>query len=233
MKIWGYRLFVQCIILLLITTTAGAVDTGWARYEIILERKPFGEPPPPPQPVVAPQPPVPQVDLTKELKLVAITKARHGTKVGVVDLKDKKEYYLYVGESEGDFKVMAVDVDARRAFVRKGFHEAWLSMAEVNQSQGAASLPAHGTPPVSMATDGGKLGQPQGNNRPVVRASLIQPRVKQQPDSEPKFTPEELEKHLRKYNMDLIRSGFPALPIPLTKEEDAELVNEGVLPPGQ
>ena len=32
---------------------------------------------------------------------------------------------------------------------------------------------------------------------------------------------------------DLIRQGMPALPIELSKEEDAQLVQEGVLPPGE
>ena len=31
--------------------------------------------------------------------------------------------------------------------------------------------------------------------------------------------------------MDVIRAGLPALPVPLTKEMDDQLVAEGVLPP--
>lgn len=231
MKTYIHKLFLLCAILTLIATTTVAVDAmAWSRYEIIMERKPFGEPPPPPQPVVAPQPPVPQVDLTKQLKLVAITKARYGTKVGVIDLKDKKEYYLYVGEIQGDFKVMAADIEARRAFVKKGFHEAWLAMSEGN-TQGRESFPVQSGPSLSMTPHTAMPRQPQGN-RTVVQSPVVQPRVKKQPAVEPKFTPEELENHLRKYNMDCIRAGLPALPIPLSKEEDAQLVSEGVLPPG-
>lgn len=231
MKAYIHKIVLLCIILMLIVTTTVAVDAmAWSRYEIILERKPFGEPPPPPQPVVASHPPVPHVDLTKELKLVAITKARYGTKVGVIDLKDKKEYYLYVGEIQGDFKVMAVDIDARRAFVKKGFHEAWLTMSE-GDSHRTEAFPGQFGPSLSMVPPTAMPEQPSGN-RTVVRSPVVQPKVKKQPAGEPKFTPEELENHLRKYNMDCIRAGLPALPIPLSKEEDAQLVSEGILPPG-
>lgn len=47
-------------------------------------------------------------------------------------------------------------------------------------------------------------------------------------------SPEELEKHLQEYQMDIIRSGGakgPPLPLPLTPEMDQKLVDEGVLPP--
>jgi len=33
--------------------------------------------------------------------------------------------------------------------------------------------------------------------------------------------------------MEVIRSGMPALPIPLTPEMDDQLVSEGILPPGE
>ena len=50
----------------------------------------------------------------------------------------------------------------------------------------------------------------------------------------PQLTREQLREHLKTYQMDLIRADGklgPALPIPLTKEMDDKLVEEGVLPP--
>ena len=41
----------------------------------------------------------------------------------------------------------------------------------------------------------------------------------------------EVRENLREYQMEVIRSGMPPLPIPLTEEMDAQLVAEGVLPP--
>ena len=45
-----------------------------------------------------------------------------------------------------------------------------------------------------------------------------------------RLTGEALQKHLQDYQMELIRTGQPPLPIPLTPEMDAQLVREGVLP---
>ncbi|MEM7395303.1 MAG: hypothetical protein AAF492_23470, partial [Verrucomicrobiota bacterium] len=47
----------------------------------------------------------------------------------------------------------------------------------------------------------------------------------------PKYTGEELKKHLQDYNMQVIRQGLPPLPIALTPDQDSQLVDEGVLPP--
>ena len=49
----------------------------------------------------------------------------------------------------------------------------------------------------------------------------------------PKMSQDDLEKHLREYNLEAIRKGLPALPIQLTPEEDDQLVKEGVLPPAR
>jgi len=46
-----------------------------------------------------------------------------------------------------------------------------------------------------------------------------------------KMSGEQLEKHLKEYQMEAIRKGLKPLPIPLTKEMDDQLVSEGVLPP--
>jgi hypothetical protein len=43
-------------------------------------------------------------------------------------------------------------------------------------------------------------------------------------------TGEALKKHLQDYNMEIIRKGLPPLPIPLTPEQDRQLVEEGILP---
>lgn len=42
---------------------------------------------------------------------------------------------------------------------------------------------------------------------------------------------EQITENLRLYQMDVIRSGQPPLPIPLTQEMDDQLVAEGILPP--
>lgn len=51
------------------------------------------------------------------------------------------------------------------------------------------------------------------------------------PPPRPRYTGEALKKHLEDYNAEVQRRGLPPLPIPLTPEEDAELVRQGILPP--
>ncbi|HPG01029.1 MAG TPA: hypothetical protein PLE77_13295, partial [Kiritimatiellia bacterium] len=63
------------------------------------------------------------------------------------------------------------------------------------------------------------------------RAARQQMRAATPPPAQPKYTGEELERHLQEYQMEVIRQGLPPLPIPLTPEMDNQLVNEGVLPP--
>ena len=48
----------------------------------------------------------------------------------------------------------------------------------------------------------------------------------------PVYTGEALEKHLQEYQMEILRGGtMPPLPVQLSPENDAKLVEEGVLPP--
>ncbi len=61
------------------------------------------------------------------------------------------------------------------------------------------------------------------------RREAIQQRHVQPPEVKPNR--EQLKKYLQEYQMDLIRKGNAPLPMPLTPEMDAQLVEEGVLPP--
>ena len=58
-----------------------------------------------------------------------------------------------------------------------------------------------------------------------------QQQQQQQPPPTPKYTGEELEKHLNEYQMEVIRQGMPPLPVQLSPDRDAQLVAEGFLPP--
>ena len=55
---------------------------------------------------------------------------------------------------------------------------------------------------------------------------------RQRPVEAPKpiYSGEELERHLQNYQMEVIRQGLPPLPVQLSPERDAQLVEEGFLP---
>jgi hypothetical protein len=69
-------------------------------------------------------------------------------------------------------------------------------------------------------------GRPSYAERRRARMQEQQP-----PPVQPRYTGEELTKHLQEYQMEVIRQGLPPLPIPLTPEMDKQLVTEGFLPP--
>jgi hypothetical protein len=83
------------------------------------------------------------------------------------------------------------------------------------------AIVASATPVVSPAPGGG-----------FARRAMAPPPAPAQPDK-PRLTGEALKEHLKNYQMDLIRAGGkkgPPLPMALTPEMDAKLVEEGVLP---
>ena len=68
--------------------------------------------------------------------------------------------------------------------------------------------------------------QPQEQAQPAP-----QPAVPQENPAEAAQRRQEIRENLQEYQMEVIRSGMPPLPIPLTEEMDAQLVAEGVLEP--
>ena len=67
----------------------------------------------------------------------------------------------------------------------------------------------------------------------VRRKLEIQEIKRKEAEAGPAMKGEELQKHLKQYQMDLIRAQGelgPALPLELTPEEDDQLVKEGFLP---
>ena len=66
--------------------------------------------------------------------------------------------------------------------------------------------------------------------RPQKSTEAPKEKIKLTPQEEERRK-QEIQESLRRYQMDVIRAGLPALPVPLTKEMDDQLVAEGVLPP--
>ena len=139
------------------------------------------------------------------------------------------------------------DYEKEAAKLQKGADAFWINMAgQVSPgSDGSepvfAPSPAAGPSPAGMPfatvappSPGGRISYAE---RVKLRRAAMEERRKQQEEAmkkEPVVSPEEKEKQLKEYQMDLIRAGGekgPALPLPLTKEMDDQLVAEGVLPP--
>ncbi len=121
----------------------------FARYSVILDRKPFGLPPAP-ETAEDGAPVVPQDSFATYVRLTAMMQQEGGgIRVGFVDKKQKdKVYMLSVGAKEDDYEVMEANLSSEIARIRKGQEEQWLSM----KTAGAVAAPAGsegkiGTPP--------------------------------------------------------------------------------------
>lgn len=195
---------------------------SYDRYAVIETRMPFGDESAAAAlaaaAAVASQPVV--ESFTKVLKMCAITRNRFNGKVqvGIVNTLTKKNYFLYEGDTEDGMELVKADYESEKALVRKGAEEVWMDMT---------AIVASATPVVSPAPGGGFARRAMAP--PPAPAPAPGPA---QPDK-PRLTGEALKEHLKNYQMDLIRAGGkkgPPLPMALTPEMDAKLVEEGVLP---
>ncbi len=225
-----------------VVVAGSAFGADFTRYQVILDRKPFGE-----EAVVLPaqnvgpdgKPMPPPESFVKNLKMCAVT--RHALtgrlQVGLVDSATKKNYFLNVGDSEDGITLVDADYDGEKALLRKGAEEVWLGMSDVtSMATGPAVLP--------VPSGAGRAAQPPGMTMPQPSAVPAPPPMPSRPDRGVRRrdlsavvtnrpSGEVLAKHLEQYQMDLIRAGGtkgPPLPIPLTPEMDQQLVKEGVLP---
>lgn len=151
-------------VILLCMVPATLCTADFTRYQVILDRMPFGVeavPPPPGTPLGTNGRPLPPPDsFTKTLKMCAVT--RHALtgrlEVGFVDTASKKNYFIAVGDTEDGITVVEADYDAETALLRKGDQEGKLTMSDVASMTAAAGQPTGGP---GMAGFGpGGMGRP-------------------------------------------------------------------------
>jgi hypothetical protein len=193
------------------------------RYQVILDRKPFGTAPPAEATAVT----VPAQDsFAKNLRMSALLEMDDGTmKIGLIDQASNKSFFLAVGDTEEGVELVSADYDKEEAVVRKG-----AEMAVIKLQSGEITA-------LTPAEQQARLNAPPTRRPSYAERRLARQQQRQQapppPPEPPKYTGEELERHLQEYQMEVIRQGLPPLPIPLTPEMDQQLVQEGVLPPMQ
>lgn len=245
------------VFLVLLFTVMGdagyaVVSADFARYDIILNRKPFGEPPAKPaiaQPPATnpPTPPPPPKDpFNKHLQMAAITDDEDGVRVGLFNNNTKLSFFLVIGETTEDgITLVNADYEGGGALLRKGDEEYWMYM-DGRSSKGPTHTEAPKPAPVpaeAVKTPVAKIVKPMSYvDRLKMRRETTQKEEEKKIEAaaeavaSKKIEAIDRNELLRKYNLELIRAkgakGTP-LPIQLTPEEDAMLVKEGVLPPQQ
>lgn len=217
------KLFVICLgcVWVAATVVHAEVPRNRADYQIILDRQPFGTPPPdspPPERII----PV-QESFAATMMLSGIYEEDDGAmRAAIVDKKDNRYFSLVVGESEEGIELLDVDYEEGEAVLKKGDEVVVLRMGGADASQVLTSAEQESR--MKEATERRLSYAERRRQRMLAR---------QQPVEVPKpiYTGEELERHLQDYQMEVIRQGLPPLPVQLTPDRDAQLVAEGLLPP--
>ncbi len=205
----------------------GQVEYNRARYQLIVERSPFGAEAVnvAPEPSAANAPAVKQAQQQLRLCFLLKSDTTGEVRAGFQNLKaskgEPKSVILMEGESFRSMKLTRIDLEGS-----------------------SATLEYNGSPVLFELTKAtpAKPANKQAANQPTRRfgggfRSRTQPETSAQPP-EPELTPEEraariaeIRAKLQEQQMDIIRKGQPPLPIPLTQDMDDQLVAEGYLPP--
>ena len=199
----------------------GLADTpDFSKYQVILDRKPFGVAPPPEEtaPVITAE-----NSFAKTIRMCALLEDDNGIRIGLIDQSNNKNFFLSIGQTEEGVELVSASYEDEEAVIRRG-----AEMAVIKLQSGEIQA-------LTPAEQQARLNAPQGRRPSYAerRQMRQQQRAAAEPPPKPLYTGEELEKHLNEYQMEVIRQGLPPLPIPLTPEMDQQLVNEGVLPPMQ
>ncbi len=220
-------------VLIVSSMAVSAVEYNRERYDLILDRSPFGEDPLLAQEEAnnakeAAEATAAAKKMEKEMRLCYLLETDAGEiRAGFQNLKarpgDPKSIMLMVGESYNGMKLSEIDIATSSATLM-------LNGKRVTFELTKSAAP----PPVAKA-----VAQPARKFGGGFRAKPPAKPAKPPQPAAPKLSPEEIAKaraetteRLRQYQMEVIRNGMPPLPVPLTQDMDDQLVAEGILPPG-
>ena len=210
---------------------AGCAAAAWAvpavrpfeDYQVIMDRKPFGTPP---DRSMEPERVVPVSEsFAAQMVLSGIYELDDGNlRVAVTDKRDNSYFALMVGETnEAGIALIDADYEKEEATLQKGDETVVLSMS--NPTGGQVLSASERQEKVKEATER-RLSYAERRRQRQLERQQRPPEATQ-----PVLTGEALEQHLQEYQMEVIRTGLPPLPVQLTPERDAQLVAEGFLPP--
>lgn len=139
---WRY-IRVSCCGVLLALSAHGA-PVAFERFQVILDRQPFGAGSGGGLDAAAQatNPPVVSAGLGEGLQLCAIVQRRHDWRVGLVDLRAEpaRAYWLHPGQPQDGFEVLHVDYETERVELRlEDGRQGWLAMAGAESRQAFAA----------------------------------------------------------------------------------------------
>lgn len=148
----------------LAATTAGGPE--FDRYRVILDRKPFGEITPA---ETSSATSAPTESLTKDLEMRAIIEEGNSLRVGFLDKKSNKIFYLGVGEKNEGYELVSVNYDNEEAVLKKGTETSVFMLKPNKTPVGPAGpslslppAPSSGLPPGRAPLNAPSMGPSQG-----------------------------------------------------------------------
>ena len=208
-------------------------DTEYSRerYDVIVDRSPFGADPLAGSDMTDQAASATLKTLEKELRLCFLLKSQSGdVRAGFQNIKAKpgepKSVMLMVGESFRAMKLLEIDLDNSTATLQYQGESLTFELSGASPVTKTAAKKAQ--PPTQPQR---RFGGGFRRSTPPPEEVQPQPVVPRESPEEQALRRAEVRENLREYQMEVIRSGMPPLPIPLTEEMDEQLVAEGVLPP--
>lgn len=200
------------------------------RYDVILDRSPFGS-----DPLLDAVNPEAKAKAAaaaaaKELRLCFLLETQGGeVRAGFQNLKpkkgDPKSVILMVGESFMGMKLLDIDLESSQAILENQGEEVVFDLTKAPAAaQNPAPAAAKAQPQQPQRRFGGGFRRREPPPEPAPEPPKLSPEEEQR-------RREEIRANLQEYQMEVIRQGMPPLPIPLTQEMDDQLVAEGVLDP--
>jgi hypothetical protein len=139
--------------------TAGGAEThDFARYQVIIDRSPFGA-------VQGAGAPAPTASYSAQFQLVGVVQSSNGVLQAVIfDKSDNHAYFRSVGETLNDVTVMTVEATPAKAVLKKGLESCTLIFEKqpvASKVPGMPGQPGGFTPGQSLIP-----GQPGGPSLP-------------------------------------------------------------------
>ena len=251
---YSHPVFLSLLLVLGVCETYAAVVRDWEHFQVIIERAPFGRGPTADELAAlaaanTPPPPPPGPSLADTVKVTAMTKFGGTPAVGFTDIAaGGKSFYLFEGQTVGDYTLVSVDMAAASVVLRKGEQEETLQLPSVGASIASPTLAALSTPlslptaragtqpaPPATNTDGQNLSYAERQRLRVEEARRKADEARRAAEEnaqlqaiEQKVEDEAARRLQRERDLNLIRQGqSPSQNFVLTAEEAAKLKEEG------
>jgi hypothetical protein len=133
-----YIVLFMTVSFLPVAADSAAINRDFSYYQVILDKKPFGELTPPEN--VQPQAALSET-IGKELELKAIVGDDAGLRVCLLDKKTNKNFFLGVGESRDNLQLVSVNYEKDEAVLKKGDETATIKFKSVKDKNKPGETP--------------------------------------------------------------------------------------------